>query len=94
MLLQIKDKKHVEQNYHFVAWVMLKAWDFGCWDDRNSVGICNGTPSAVFSSFISFSHFCTKTCYHMGVRVLSVGIKRTLIETFEPFFFSTNWCTK
>ena len=27
--LQIKDRKHIEQNFHSVAGIMLQGWDFG-----------------------------------------------------------------
>ena len=29
--LQIKDRKHIEQNLHSVAGVMPQGWDLGCW---------------------------------------------------------------
>ena len=29
--LQIKDRKHIEQNYQSVAGVMPQVWDLGCW---------------------------------------------------------------
>ena len=29
--LQIKDRKHIEQNFHFVAGFMPQEWDLGCW---------------------------------------------------------------
>ena len=29
MVSQIKDRKHIEQNFHFVARVMPQGWDFG-----------------------------------------------------------------
>ena len=27
-VLQIKDRKHIEQNFHSVAWVMPQGWNF------------------------------------------------------------------
>ena len=29
--LQIKDRKHIEQNFYPVAGFMPKGWDLGCW---------------------------------------------------------------
>ena len=29
--LQIKDRKHIEQNFHSVAGFMPQGWDLGCW---------------------------------------------------------------
>ena len=49
---QIKDRKHIEQNFHSVAGVMLKWWDLGVLGVKNlSVGICDGAPSAAHSDF-------------------------------------------
>ena len=27
---QIKDREHIEQNFHYVAGIMPQGWDFGC----------------------------------------------------------------
>ena len=59
--LQIKDRKHIEQNYQSV-----QVWDLGCWVGQKnlSVRICDGAPSTAhsglscvffFSYFLSFS---------------------------------------
>ena len=47
-------------NIFNVALVMPKGWDAGG-KKIFSVGFCNGAPSAIHSSLISFSQFCTKT---------------------------------
>ena len=41
---QIKDRKHIERNFHFVAWVMPQGWDFGVlkgqlWPAFSAIGI-------------------------------------------------------
>ena len=52
--LQIKDRKHIEQNFHSVAGIMPQGWDLGCWWVKNfSVGICDDAPSTAHSSIIS-----------------------------------------
>ena len=51
MLSQIKDRKHIEQNFHSVASFMPRGGTGG--GVKNfSVGICDGTPSTVRSSYI------------------------------------------
>ena len=48
---QIKDRKHIEQNFHSVAMVMPRAGTCGCWGVKNfSVGICDGAPSTAHST--------------------------------------------
>ena len=49
---QIKDRKHIEQNFHSVARVMPQGGTFGCWGSQKlySVGICDGAPSTAHSS--------------------------------------------
>ena len=56
---QIKDKKHIEQNFHSVAGIMLQGWDLGVLGVKNlSVGICDGTPStARYSLFVMIGWF-------------------------------------
>ena len=44
MFSQIKDRKHIERNFHFVAWVMPQGWDFGVlkgqlWPAFSAIGI-------------------------------------------------------
>ena len=50
---QIKDRKHIEQNFHSVARVMPRGGTCGTWGGvKNfSVGICNGAPSTARSSY-------------------------------------------
>ena len=48
---QIKDRKHIDQNFHSVAKVMFRCGTAGCWGVKNfSVGICDGAPSTARSS--------------------------------------------
>ena len=51
MFSQIKDGKHIEQNFHSVAGIMPQGWDLGCWGVKNfSMGIWDGAPSTAHSS--------------------------------------------
>ena len=51
MFSQIKDRKHIEQNFHSVAKVMPRDGTGGAGGDKNfSVGICDGAPSTARSS--------------------------------------------
>ena len=53
MFLQIKDRKHIEQNFHSVPGVMPQEWEFWVLGVKNfSVGICDGAPSTARSSFV------------------------------------------
>ena len=48
---QMKDRKHIEQNFHSVAKVMPLEGSAGSWGSQNfSVGICDGAPSTARSS--------------------------------------------
>ena len=50
---QIKDRKHIEQNFHSVAMVMPRVGTVGAWGVKNfSVGICDGAPLTARSSSI------------------------------------------
>ena len=50
---QIKDRKHIEQNFHSVTRVMPQDGTVGARGVKNfSVGICDGAPSTAHSSFI------------------------------------------
>ena len=52
---QIKDTKHIEQNFHSVAKVMPRDGTGGSGGVKNfSVGICDGAPSTARSSFYFF----------------------------------------
>ena len=66
---QIKDRKHIEQNFHSVARIMGQGRNLGCWGGgvKNfSVGIRDGAPSTVHSSdnicrlLITFTNSCTQ----------------------------------
>ena len=52
MFSQIKNRKHIEKNFHFVAGVMPQGWDLGLLKNF-SVGICDGAPLIRF--FLKFS---------------------------------------
>ena len=54
---QIKDRKHIEQNFHSVAGIMPQGWDLGVMEGGQnfSVGICDGALSTARSSYI-FHH--------------------------------------
>ena len=48
---QIKDRKHIEHNFHPVAGVMPQGWDLEMLGSKNfSVGIFDGAPSTARSS--------------------------------------------
>ena len=49
---QIKERKHIEQNFYYVARIMPQGWDLGgAGGVKNfSVGICHGAPSTAGSS--------------------------------------------
>ena len=52
---QIKDSKHIVQNFQFVAKVMPQVGLRGAGGVKNfSVGICDGAPSTARSSFILY----------------------------------------
>ena len=56
---QIKDRKHIEKNFHSVAGIMPQGWDWGAGVKNFSVGICDGAPSAARSRlFIVNALFC------------------------------------
>ena len=47
----LKDRKHIEQNYHSVARVIPRGGTWGSGGVKNlSVGICDGVPSTARSS--------------------------------------------
>ena len=64
---QIKDRKHIEQNFHSVARVMPRVGLVGAEGVKNfSVGICDGAPSTVRSSDILLSRYLEKyNCYEL-----------------------------
>ena len=50
MFLQIKDRKHIEQNFH--SGIMHQGWDLGVLGGSKTVaGIRNGTPLTGRSSY-------------------------------------------
>ena len=52
---QIKDRKHIEQNFHSVAKVMPQGGTWGCLGVKiYSVGICDGAPLTARSTFYLF----------------------------------------
>ena len=51
MFSQIKDRKHIEQNFHSVARVMPGGGTSGAGRSKKfSVGICDGPPSTAHST--------------------------------------------
>ena len=34
---QIKDRKHIEHNFHSVARVMPRGWTYGCWGESKTL---------------------------------------------------------
>ena len=55
MFSQIKDSKHIEQNFHSVTKVMPRVGLWGAGGVKNfSVGICDGAPSTARSSLYIF----------------------------------------
>ena len=54
MFSQIKDRKHIEQNFYSVAKVMPQVGTAGAGGVKNfSMGICDGAPSTARSSLNS-----------------------------------------
>ena len=48
----MKDRKHIEQNFHSVAGIMPQRWELGVLGVKNfSMGICDGAPSTGRSSY-------------------------------------------
>ena len=39
MFSQIKDKKHIEQNFHSVAKIMPRGWTCGCWGESKTLAL-------------------------------------------------------
>ena len=55
MFSQIKDRKHIEQNFHSVARVRPRNGTWGAGGVNNfSVGICDGGPLTARSSYILY----------------------------------------
>ena len=51
MFSQIKNRKHIEQNFHSVARDMARGGTWGAGGFKNfSVGVCDGAPSTARSS--------------------------------------------
>ena len=50
----IKDIKHIERGFRFVAWVCPRGVTWVCWGQNFSVGICDGAPSTARSSFLMY----------------------------------------
>ena len=68
---QIKDRKHIERNFHSVAWVMHQRWVLGVLGVKNfSLGICNGAPSTARSSNITACNCLSFAIFSKGVKIL------------------------
>ena len=80
--LQIKDRKHIEQNFHSVAGVMPQGWDLGVLGGvKNfSVGICDGAPSTADSSLVLFSEK-TSLPHHILCLKVPFGLNLTYLAT-------------
>ena len=56
MFSQIKDRKHIEQNFQSVAGIMHQGWDLGVLGgggvENFSVGIRDGAPSTARSCLV------------------------------------------
>ena len=70
MLSQIKDRKHIEQNYHSVAGIMPQRWDLGVLGGGGgvknfSVGIRGGAPSTAPSSELLLFEEKSQICREM-----------------------------
>ena len=62
----MKDRKHIEQNFHSVAGFMPQGWDLGVlgWLKNLSMGICHDAPSTgVLVIFITQSSLTTTKAY-------------------------------
>ena len=56
--LQIKDRKHIEQNFHPVAGFMPQGWDLGCWvGQKLKHGHLRWRPIDCAFEFVFFSYF-------------------------------------
>ena len=67
MFSQIKDRKHIEQNFYSVAKVMPLDGTGGAGGVKNfSGGICDGAPSTARSSFVVFVSVLLPLCCHIG----------------------------
>ena len=67
MFSQLKDRKHIEHNFHSVAGVMPQRWDLGELGGgvkNSSVGICHGAPSTAHSSCIFIISLQLSHCYN------------------------------
>ena len=68
---QIKDRKHIEQNFHSVAMVMPPGWDLWVLGGvKNfSVGICDGAPSygSPGGTFLLITYHLLLTTYYLSL---------------------------
>ena len=54
-VLTKKDRKHIEQNFHSIAWVMSQGWDLGCWGSKTLAwGFAMAPPLTARSSLFVF----------------------------------------
>ena len=104
--LQIKDRKHIEQTFHFVARVMSQGWDLVVLVGQNfSVGIGDVAPSSAHSS----NNYCVvfnskigvwihlwwwSVVYHLHVRI-TVTLPSNLVFRKmcpEHIYCTQIWC--
>ena len=74
----IKDRTHIEQNFHSVAGACPRGGTWGCWWVKNfSMGICDGEPSSAGSSC---NVKMTSPCSILGY----TGFSGSLFHVFMP----------
>ena len=85
VLSQIKDRKHIEHNFHSVAKVMPRGGTAWCWGVKNfSVGICDGAPSTARSS-IYFIFLLLRLGYMTKIMKLNQKCKKIEVKNLDIF---------
>ena len=94
MFSQIKDRKHIEQNFYSVAKVMPPVGTGGAGGVKNfSVGICDGAPSTARSSLIIcmqvlFTHLVYGDCSKIKMIILISYLRARRFQWFKMNRFS------
>ena len=87
---QIKDRKHIEQNFHSVARVMPRGWTCGCWgvtmSNYRNIKISDGCVSAQIRKGLGM-HLVTYTNLDTLPFLLLVQYKGGLSEIEFTFYF-------
>ena len=85
---QIKDRKYIEQNFHFVAKVMPWVGTVGAGGVKYfSVGICDGAPSTVRSSFLFSPRKHMSQHMHTSIQKILSGRVLTTCFSHQCSFF-------